>query len=129
RGPRLSREDIVNGERPDIRRRVESRPLLRGPGHQHVHFLDLAAGKASVEGKVETGEGEGGPDGGRRLTKMLGAVGVDNVLMDERGITVGERVVRQLIHEVATLTGGVCSSIRFQPEAGPLQAATRAHAQ
>jgi hypothetical protein len=62
------------------------------------------------------------------LANMLGPVGVDQVLVDELRIAVGERVVRYLIHQGATLAGGVGLSIRVQAEARTLQAASGANA-
>src|SRR4029077_17970125 len=103
-------------------------PLLRCAPHHHVHPLYLAAGEVSVDSEVEAGEGEGGSNRGRRRTHVLSAVGVNYVLVDERGVGVSERVIRQLVHQGAALARCVGPSIRLQPEARPLQATARAHA-
>src|SRR6267143_6630064 len=44
-GARRNRQHVRHRQRPDIRRRVESGPLLRGPGHLHVQPLDLPPGE------------------------------------------------------------------------------------
>src|SRR5213079_291555 len=60
---------------------------------------------------------------------MLCAVGIDQVLVNELRIAVRERVVGQLMHQGATLAGGVRLGIRFQAKARALQAASRANDQ
>jgi hypothetical protein len=72
-----------------------------------VHLLDLAAGETAFNGQVEAGERECRPDRGLRLANMLGSVGVDQVLVDEPRIAVGERVVGDLMHQGATFAGRV----------------------
>ena len=93
-----------------------------------MHSLDLAARKGSLDGEVESGKGKGGSNRGRRWTNMLGAIGVNHVLMDERRIPMGKRVIRQLIHQGTTFAGGVSLAVTFEAQARPLQAATRAQA-
>jgi hypothetical protein len=93
-----------------------------------MHLLDLAADETAFNGQVKAGEREGRPDRGCRLANMLGPIGVDQVLVDELRITVGERVVRHLIHQGATFAGGVGLLIGFQAEARALQGAAGANA-
>ena len=59
---------------------------------------------------------------------MLSPIRVDQVLVDEFRIAVGERVVRHLVHHGATLAGGVGLSIGVQAKARTLQAASGANA-
>ena len=92
-----------------------------------MRLLNLAAGEAAFNRQVEAGERESRPNRGSRLTNMLGAVGIDQMLVDERRIAMGERVVGQLMHQGATLAGGVRLSIRFQAKARALQATPRAN--
>jgi len=94
-----------------------------------VRLLNLAAGEAAFNRQVEAGERESRPNRGSRLTNMLGAVGIDQMLVDERRIAMGERVVGQLMHQGATLAGGVRLSIRFKAKGRALQAASRANDQ
>jgi hypothetical protein len=61
------------------------------------------------------------------LANVLGPIGVDEMLVDERRIAVGEGVVGQLIHKGAAFAGGIGLSVRFQAEARPLQTASRAN--
>src|SRR2546429_8861317 len=60
---------------------------------------------------------------------MLCPVGIDQVLVDEPRVAVGERVVGELMHQGATLAGGFRLSIRFQAKARALQATPRANDQ
>ncbi len=94
-----------------------------------MRLLNLAAGEPAFNGQEEAGKRESRPDRGPRLTNMLGAIGIDQVLVDEPGIAVGERVVGELMHERATLPGSVRLWIRFQVKARALQAASRANDQ
>src|SRR3989475_10681021 len=125
RRPWVDGQHVGHGQRPDIMGWVESGPPLRGSSHPHVRVLNLAAGEASFDGQVKTGERESRANRGSRLTNMLGAIGIDQVLVDECRITVGERVVGKLMHQGATLAGGVRLWIRFEAKAGTLQAASR----
>jgi hypothetical protein len=60
---------------------------------------------------------------------MLRAITIDQVLVDEARIAVGERVVGELMHQRPTLTGGVRLCIGFETKFWLLQAASRANDQ
>jgi hypothetical protein len=72
-----------------------------------VHLLDLAAGETAFNGQVEAGERECRPDHGSRLTNMLGTIGVDQVLVDEPRMAVGECVVGELVQQGTTFPGRI----------------------
>ena len=69
-------------------------------GHAHVRELGLAAGELLFQMQVEADEAEGQLDGLGLPIGVLHGEGVDYVLMDERRITMRQRVGAEFVEGV-----------------------------
>lgn len=72
-------------------------PMLR---HPHMCSLDLPAGELALQMEIQAGKRECDGDRLRRLVRMLRAVGIDDVLVDERRAGVRKRVRHQLVIQI-----------------------------
>lgn len=87
----------------------EGEPGLALTSHAHMGALGLAAGESALEAEVEADEGEGDGDGLGGGAGVLRGVCVDDVLVDELGAGVGERVEGEFVVEVVRVHGRISS--------------------
>ena len=72
-------------------------PVLR---HSHMRSLDFPAGELALQMEIQTGECECDGDRLRCLVRMLRAMGIHRVLVDERWAGVRKRVRHQLVVQI-----------------------------
>ncbi len=65
------------------------------PGEIHMDALDLLPRKVFLDAQVQSYERERHLDGFRLFVRLLCGKGIDDVLMNERGIPMAERVAAQ----------------------------------
>ena len=94
RPTRWSGEDIGRRHRPAMLGKRDGRPAARAPREHHVGALYLPAGESALDVQVKADQRECHGDRFRRLRRVLRREGIDDVLVDERGVTVCEGVGR-----------------------------------
>lgn len=90
-------ENVGYGDGASVGGLREGRPVFALIGQANVGSLHFFARAAALHAKIEANEGEGELDRLGGLVRVLDGVGVDDVLMDERGIRVRQRVVGELV--------------------------------
>jgi hypothetical protein len=103
-GPGRRCQNVGDGQFAALLRQLENRPGLLRLSKFHVRQLDLPAGKLPLDVQVQANKSKSQPDRFVIFACSLGGERIDNVLMDETGIAVGDRVIRQLVVDILLVT-------------------------
>src|SRR5262245_60111726 len=88
---------VLNGHGTTLVGKREGRPMLLLPNEFQMHSLDLLPRVPLLHAQVEADERERQFDRFRLFVRMLRGKSVDDILVNERRIIMGERVAAQVV--------------------------------